>query len=826
MSGRVMAILRALIVFLPMSLGVGDIDAADRGFTTLDVNGEQVRIYRDDFGVPHIFAETNRGLFVAYGYTVAQDRLWQLEINRRAARGRLAEIFGRAVITRLAGLGVTGLTAIDADINARTLGYTSDELDLHFAALTDEEKEIFRSYADGISRYITEVVAPAPLDKLPFEFHALKLGVPEPWTAQDVVVFAVFEARLFLDRGGAERANQTLLANLVAKHGASAGLGIFNDVRWLDDPDAPATVPVEGAIGRRQIAAPPPHPDQMLGADEAAAASYEDDAKAVWHSLGIPTKLGSHGWVVSAAKSAEGFAMLFGGPQLGFNTPELMHEVQLQGGNGFHATGMAFAGIPVVLIGRNDHVAWTETTAAADNVDTYVETLCAGGYLFNGTCLPFETRTETIAVRDESPQTITVQRTMHGPVVAPGPGVVFSRKAAQWTREIESIRTFLAFNRAHGLQEFEAALRQMVGAGNILYADKVGNIAYWLAGQSPVRPAGYDTRLPLPGTGAAEWDADLMPMPTSLNPARGWLANWNNKPAVDYPNLEGDSGRYNRVLEIEAWLAPPGLISRDGMLGIVLDIARDTAGGGGRPARFLKPYLLAALDAVTPAHPLAPQARAVLEAWDGSDFADAVTSTNLEPGQVIFSAWQTRMLQNTFGDELGTSNVAQATVNTLLHVLDDALGGGSGVPPSRDYFDGCDLTVFSACDPYVIMSKTFDQALATLGSASDWSSRPRGVVRFRHHLSGITGIPNVGTVNIPDIGTIPESNRGTYAQIVVLSNPAISSENILTQGQSGFIRLGPSNTPEFDSHFKDQLELYRQFQYKPMPLFRNTQLEE
>src|ERR671912_1899658 len=143
-----------LVIGITLTFISGSITATANhtGFTTLDVNGEAVKIYRDDFGIPHIFAETNRGLFEAYGYTVAQDRLWQLELNRRAARGRLAEIFGPSTV--------------NADRAARTVGYTDAELDAQFATLTAEEQQIFDAYLGGINRYLIEA-ALNPL-KLPF----------------------------------------------------------------------------------------------------------------------------------------------------------------------------------------------------------------------------------------------------------------------------------------------------------------------------------------------------------------------------------------------------------------------------------------------------------------------------------------------------------------------------------------------------------------------------------------------------------------------------------------------------------------------------------
>jgi Penicillin amidase len=286
----------------------------------------------------------------------------------------------------------------------------------------------------------------------------------------------------------------------------------------------------------------------------------------------------------------------------------------------------------------------------------------------------------------------------------------------------------------------------------------------------------------------------------------------SQKTVSGYPNPDQRSfGKQWRSIEIDDRLRS-GLISLDEMKDIAKDIARTSMGGDGRESRHLKPYLLAALDAVPPTNSLAAQARAVLEDWDGSLFTDAITSETLEPGQVIFAKWLELQLVNTFGDELGTQ-VNQASVNLLIHVLDHALGGGSPVPPSRDYFNGA--------NPNALMSATFDQALTaltTLGPApAAWSTQPREIVRFRHTLYPA----------IPEVASMLDSNRATYAYIVVLSNPMPSSESILSLGQSGFIALdATTNLPVFGPHVRDQIELFRDFRYKPMRLFRNAQLKE
>ena len=161
-----------------------------------------------------------------------------------------------------------------------------------------------------------------------------------------------------------------------------------------------------------------------------------------------------------------------------------------------------------------------------------------------------------------------------------------TQKRAHWQRELESVHAFFGFNRARNLNHFEAAVKLIPTSHNFIYADKTGNIAYWQAGQVPVRPAGFDARLPFPGNGTAEWPGEILPIPTSINPAQGYLANWNNKPSVDYDNADNQVfGKQFRNLDLDDRLAT-GVISLEDMRDIPKDIARVKAIG--REARFLK----------------------------------------------------------------------------------------------------------------------------------------------------------------------------------------------------------------------------------------------
>ncbi|MCP4339825.1 MAG: penicillin acylase family protein [Desulfobulbaceae bacterium] len=760
----------------------------------LDVEGDQVEIFRDDFGVPHISAETDRGLFVGFGYSVAEDRLWQLEANRRAARGQLAEIFGPDFL--------------QADKAARTLGYTEYELNTMFDTLPPDVQVRFQSYVEGISRYITQVVLPDPYpyNNTPAEFVSLGI-TPTPWSVTDVVAFGAFRARNFGEIGGDELENQELLQYLITEFGVEEGNAIFNDVRWRNDPDAPVTVPTRGAAitpVRKGF-----KPGQLNGACVSPSNPLED-AKETWEELGIPTRFGSYGWVLSARRSKRVKAMLYGGPQMGFTTPSILLEVQLKGGeSNFNVRGMTFAGAPSVLIGYNRHLAWTSTTGVGDNLDTYIETLCnagggvGSGYFFNGPCIPFQTRFENILIADPDQPSVTIPvlRSVHGPVIGLTDDFAFSQKRAHWMQEMETELGFGRLGEARNLTEFEAAVDLIVTSHNLLYADRAGNIAYWQAGEVPERPEGFDPRLPLPGIGTAEWPGGVLPTPKSINPARGWLANWNNKPSRDFDNADEDIlGKQFRILDLTDRLArnrTRGQLSQADMEDIPKDIGRIKELG--REARFLKPYLIKALEIVGTLHPSGEDAKAILEVWDGSAVADVITSKYFEAAEVIFSTWLETMITTTFADELGTM-LDEAGTNMLLHVLDDALAKkGSGVPPGRDYFNGA--------DPNQVIAATFDLTLAGLTkefktlNPTLWVL-PRSTIDFQHPFLPI------------NVGSIPLSNRATYGQIVIFGKKKVFAESIQPLGQSGFISL----TDGLDVHFADQLDLFRNFEYKPMTL--------
>ncbi|MBN1399536.1 MAG: penicillin acylase family protein [Anaerolineae bacterium] len=753
----------------------------------LQVDGGSAEIVRDAYGVPHIYASTQSALFHAYGYAVAQDRLWQLDVYRRTARGTLAEVLGDE--------------ALASDRHERIYGYTEAEYTDLFAGLPVEIQEIIQAYRDGVNAYIARVLAD-PDHLLPWEYGQLGC-VPEPWEVIDTLAVGRFMANRFGASGGREIYLQAVLQYLLDAYGEAAGEAMFEDLFWLNDPDAPVSAPEVHVTTAPAPREPLYLPDVARIASQVA--DLEASARAVWDAYGVPLTLGSYAWAVAPSRSADGHAWLYGGPQMGFETPDVVHEVQLTGGDGLNFIGVGFAGVPLPMIGHNEWLAWSMTSGMGDNGDVYVETLDPADperYWYEGAWTPMITRTETIEVAGRAtPVTEIVRRTVHGPVIAldEANDLAYSLRQAQWMQEQRMFAGLLAMLKAHNLTEFQVGVASFWVSNHILYADRAGHIAYWQAGKIPIRPDGRHVgRLPWPGDGSAEWSGAWRPTPHVVDPPQGYLANWNNKASPGFDN--GDDvrlGKQDRVLEILELLAADDSITREAMRAMAMRIGSVKLLGN--ETRYLRAYLLAAVAAEAPDDPRLQEAANRLAAWDGHAVVDILTDTHFVPEEQIWNTWLTNATLAVFGDELG-SYWEDADLNTLLHAVE---GAASGVPPSRNYPDqiftapieGTNEILVQALDATLI-------ALADRYGTSDMDAwlEPRPMLEYVHTF----GLP---------LGQAPLSNRATYAQIIALSDPIVA-ENVLPLGQSAFI--DPDGVP--DPHFGDQLALYGEFRYKPMRL--------
>lgn len=480
------------------------------GTIELPMLEHEVTVITDHDGVPHIKAQNDHDLYMAQGYVQAQSRMFQMELSRRQASGTLSEVVGEA--------------AIDKDKYFRTLGLRR-AAEKSYDLYTDESKEVLQGFADGINAYITEAKAEG---SLPIEF-TLMGSEPEEWTPIDSLTIGKY---MSFDLGG-HWERQAFNYYLLNQFDEQKAYELF--------PSYPENKP------------------KIIGEDEIdVASSFE-------HAVIPPAFNGSNNWVVSGDKTKSGEPLLADDPHLGLATPSIWYQMHLENDN-VNVSGVIFAGVPGIILGHNEQVAWGVTNTGPDVQQLYVEKRNPDNpqaFLFEGEWEDATVIDEPIKVKDQETVDYQVIETRHGPVVSEfaedsGKDTVLSLRwtALDPTTELEAI---LEINKAKNWEEFETGLEKFLSpAQNFVFASKDGTIAYKANGNIPIYENGDDALLPLPGwekkhewTGYIPFDK----LPRVVNPDKGFIATANNKIAGDdYPyhisNNWAQPYRYERIAEV------------------------------------------------------------------------------------------------------------------------------------------------------------------------------------------------------------------------------------------------------------------------------------
>jgi penicillin amidase len=764
----------------------------------------KVTIIRDNYGVPHVYAETKEGLAFGTGYAIGQDRLWQADLFRKQAFGNLFEF---------------GLGSINADYVTRSQGYSREELleiwDDWVPSFPEAKlKEMVLAYRDGLNLYIAEAneaLAKGDPSLMPVEY--LAFGLPlEPWTIEDSVSLFVMMAWRFGATGGGELSYSGRYQTLTSIYGGDLGWDMFNDLYPQQDPGAEVTIPSVASPSNMEWSGYEPTylPDNI----GEIAQSYEEfkmGEEEFLSSMGLPTKFGSNAWVVNSWKSENGNAMEVGGPQMGHSTPQIVSEIGLHGA-GIDAVGMMMPMAPSILIGVSRYGAWTSTTGSSDIVDTYIEVLNPDNqyqYLYNGEWVDMEKRTERIYGPLKSFYVeMDVYRTVHGPLIHPVDGwdlannIAYTVKVPFFKNELNAEEGWMLFQQARYVEDMEEAAKRVKLSHNFLWVDRVGNAGYWHSGTYPIKPTHgkngrlIDDRFPLWGTGEEEWLGVTGPdeMPKSINPSQGFMANWNNKPIANWPYSEADWGEGHRVKIIQELLAAGDDLTFEDMKAINIE-----AGYNHIPGMNFLHYLVEA--ASTSADPDVMDVFPYLDAWNHR-YNDEIApnypdpdGTYDDPGLTIFDAWYGKIYDEVF-DEAGVNGGS----STLIHVFD---GVDSKLPLTVDWLNGEDKND--------VINRALKMAVVDLKAArgddiSTWLTPVR-----------LTFLWSQGALPTPRMHSM---NRGTYNQVVeMLKNsryywlykPPPRAENVIPPGQSGFLNyLGQYN------HAYDQLPLYDTWTYKPL----------
>jgi penicillin amidase len=512
-----------------------------------------VTITRDAYGVPSIRAGSDYDAWWGVGYAVAQDRLFQLEAFRRATSGHLAE--------------VNGAGSLRDDVIARRDYYTDSEVQEQLDDVPSRLMPRFRGYRDGINAWVQHLLTTDPAG-LPGEFAAL-LTTPPRWTLLDSARVGVFLARTVPSGDGAELRNAAALDQL--------GPDRFEELLPIRSPGRLPTIPKSegefpsnpGTSTRQERRALDRSVDLVNDLDlpddpDDSAGTLPDAPQPLLQALAAPFgRRGSFMWAIGGDKGKP--AYVYNGPQLGFSIPELFVEFELHSDRQ-DIRGVSAPGIPVVGIGHNEHVAWGFTSGLTDDDDLYAERLTGPEtYMYKGEERRMDCRDESFSARSpitslldllddptllELPlsfETVRVCRTVHGPVQARIGGYAYARRYGIWGKEIKSIVGLTDLNEAESIRDVDKAMEKVTWNENVMAADDRGNIGYWHPGLLPLRPRGFDDRLPFPGTGEAEWRGFLKKedRPHVINPKRAWLANWNNVPSHGWTN--GDTEARERL---------------------------------------------------------------------------------------------------------------------------------------------------------------------------------------------------------------------------------------------------------------------------------------
>ena len=826
MSHKFLRVLLGLIVFfvlLVIGFAVFGTITVRSSFPEVDGEiqlsglGGPVDVYRDQYGIPHIYAESQRDLFFAQGYVHAQDRFWQMDFWRHIGSARLSEIFGES--------------QLETDQFLRTLGWArvvESELQL----LDHGSLSILESYADGVNAYLADHQG----GDLSLEYAVLKLTNAEyevePWQPLHSLTWAKAMA---WDLGGnmnAEIEYAALLNGLTAEQVAELVPPYPEDHPYIISSKDVTT----NNIDQRFV----DYHSTIAGLDPTGLENVLDSVRsrgAILDGVLGPrgTGIGSNSWAISGNLTSTGMPLLANDPHLGIQMPSIWYEVGLHcAPKGpdcrFDVTGYSFAGAPGVVIGHNDRIAWGFTNVGPDVQDLYIEKINPHNpnqYEVDGQWVDMDIVNETIQVAGGDPVPLTVRYTRHGPIISEtyasldrlsaSPALELPDNyavALRWTA-LEESRTFPALwklNLAQNWEEFRQAASMFdVPSQSWLYADVDGNIGYQTPGRIPIRKNG-EGLVPVPGwTDEYEWDSYIPfeELPNLYNPPAGYITTANNAVVgADYPYMISMVWAYGYRAQriVDMIESAPGLID--------IPYLQEMQGDG---TNLNAETLLPVLMDIPLTDDRLEGARSLFDDWDGQQSMDSAPAA-------LFSAFWRNLLADTFWDDLPEKSWPDGGARwyEVMRII---------VPqPDSGWWDNKDTPQVENRDQIFVMafSEAVDELEERQGKNPErWNWGDLHFAIFRNQSLGKSGIGLIESIfnrgpyrtaggeaivnatgwDADVIGDTYEVNWLPSHRMIVDLNDLVNSLAIHTTGQSGHA---------YNSHYVDMADLWRQIQYHPM----------
>ncbi len=702
--GFVLILLLALGIFVLIQLD--DMEPEYSGEQQIAGIEQPVTLSWDSSGVVHIRGERTSDVIFAAGYAAAKERLWQMFLIKKMARGELSQIFGD--------------TTLQVDKLFLTLGLDSLTERLYRNS-SAESREWLKLYAGGINAYLREIG-----DNYPIEFILLRTE-PGEWSAEDCLLQNRLMAWFLNFNWKADIFYRQLQQKVSA--------GKFKEIlpHWRNQP----------------FVVPPDKKGDL-------SMSILKLEKRIRQITGITTgAAGSNNWVIGPQKSAGGKAMLANDPHLTLTMPSVWFEMHLQSSD-MNVAGFTFPGTPGVVIGRNENIAWGVTNGMIDDSDYFVEKIDTVDEVYwrNKKQLPLQVENRLIKVKHEPERYFTIYRTADGPVMNPVfPDLSLSQflvlKWVGWENSDE-IRTFIELSRAKNWQDFKNALRYYtVPAQNFVYADKAGNIGYKLGGKIPIRSYGKGLLPVNVSSGKNKWTSwvKFKDNPELYNPQGGWIATANNKIAADFPYYLSELWEPPyRIRRIEQRIGEIPELTATDMQHIQMDVKN-------LMAEELLPVIINDLKSIRYEDSLTADALLILENWDY-----AMTTGTIAP--TIYETIQLKLIKNIFYDEMGASVFSLFTdlPNFYLRIF-------AGIFQQKDspWFD--DVGTSPRERRFEIVQKSFSEAVVLLRDSlhldmEEWRWGDLHTVTLKHILG-----QNALTERIFNSGTFPAAGDGVTVNV-------------------------------------------------------------
>jgi penicillin amidase len=734
---------------------------------------KETTVYFDEFGVPHIYAATTKDAMEALGYVHAQDRLWQMELMRRIAPGRLSEIFGSVALKNdkfFAGIGIEEASAkAIAALDKNSPSY-----------------QLTMAYLDGINQYIDE-------GKTPIEFSLV--GVKkEKFTIKDVYNIFGYMSFSF----AMAQKSDPLLTDIRNKYG----------MEYLKD------FGIDGSFNTTRIKNAKEKPQEYATIAKSIASLLDQSP--------IPPFVGSNSWVIAPKKTKNGKVIFANDPHIGFSQPGTWYEAHLVTPD-FELYGCYLAGTPYPLLGHNREYAYGLTMFENDDIDLYQEEnnpTDANAYKTPNGFSRYEIRKKTIKIKDTAAVVLNVKVSRHGPIMNDLIDGLNKKKpvAMSWIytqQPIQILDAVYMLSHAKSKADFYKGVALIAAPGlNVMYGDAKGNVAWWATGKLYKHNVGVNTNFILDGASGKDDITEYLDFsknPSTENPNWNYVYSANNQPEpIDgflYPGYYLPEDRAKRITQL---IDPKSNWDKESVSKMIFD-----------NTSLVAPQVLSNLFSSVNYNGLSKnekEAITILKSWKGSNNLNDVAPT-------IYNKWVYFYLKNTFEDELGETDFKQFLET---HIMKQIVAKQMANENSLWWDNITSKSVKETRSQ--ILSQSFKEAIVSLekqlgNSVPAWTWNKVHVLEHQHPLGKVAALRrifNVGPFEVPGSNEVINNQFFDYtdeANYVVKGGP--STRRIIdfsdVENSWSILPTGQSGNP-LSSHYSDQAELYNAGKFRKMKL--------